>query len=88
MHFQPFRWDSCTWARDYTPDILHLCHKYQDKDQHTCFSDKHDSEGNLCSTHILVDNQCKDLPDILVNMYRFHCRNVHWVHKVIMHKGQ
>ena len=61
---------------------------YQGKDRYTYFSDKPYFEDNRYLVRTLDDNQHKDLPDILVNMCKFHCRNVHWGHKVMMHMDQ
>ena len=61
---------------------------YQDKDRYTYSLNKLDSEDSLCSVHIPVDNPYKGPLDILLNMYIFHRRNVHWAHKVMMHRDQ
>lgn len=61
---------------------------YQDKDQRTCFLNKLYSEDNPYSVHILDDNLRMDHPDILIDMYKFHCHNVHWDHKAMVYRGQ
>ena len=61
--------DSCRKEHDSPHDTLHWDHKCLGTGPHICFVHMLLLYCNLYSEHTLVDSQCKDLLNILADMY-------------------